>query len=377
MAKTVFSIFDRGVLKSLIIISLSIFSNPIYAQDFAAIAKSIMEKDSIPAMAFAIVTKDSIIIKSVLGHHKITELDTESNVNPKDYFHLGSNTKAITGFVAAKLVEDKLVKWDTKFFDLFPEVKDKVNPAYSMITLEDLLTHHAKIQPFTSGVEYQNLPPLKGDKQEKREGFVEYVLTLSPVESSNSFNYSNAGYSVAALMLEKVTGQSWEEMISEVLERKLKIDVVFGWPNRNFENEPYGHWLEDGKLVPVPPSTAYDLSMAEPAGDLSMNIDSYAKYIQLHLQGLSGETNFLRPETYNHLFTAKDDYAIGWGNYTKDDQLISEHAGSDGTFFTYAQIDRKSLIGYIVMVNSGSESAQKGVFEMINKMKTSATSVNE
>ena len=178
----------------------------------------------------------------------------------------------------------------------------------------------------------------------------------------------NAGVSHKALV--PINGTPMIDfVIKTLLKSNLNIDFVFGWPNRNTENQPYGHWIENGKIVPVNPNTQYDLSLAEPAGDLSMNIDNYTKFIQLNIKGLSKENEFLNLETYNFLHTAKDEYAIGWGNYTKNDKQISEHAGSDGTFFCYAQIDRKTLIGYVVIANSGTQSSQNGVFEMINELK--------
>ena len=362
-------LYIRFMKKILPLIFLILFSLSTFAQDFIKVAKHIMDKDSIPEMAFAIVTKDSIILQKVIGHHKISEIHSSPNASISDYFHLGSNTKAITSFIAASLVENKEINWDTKFFDLFPELKNKSNPIYWNITLEDLLSHRAKIQPFTNGIEFKKLLEFTGNKQEKRTKFAEYILTLEPIENENDYNYSNAGYSIAAIMLEKVSGKSWEQLISEILKQKLKIDFAFGWPNRNFENHPYGHWIENGKLTSVSANTKYDLSMIEPAGDLSMNIENYAKFIQLNIQGLSGKDNFLNTETYQFLHTAKNEYAIGWGNFIKNNEQISEHAGSDGTFFSYAQIDRKNLIGYIVLINNGSKSAQNGVFEMVNELK--------
>ena len=203
-----------------IIISFLTF-NEIKAQDFQKIAENIMVKDSIPEMTFAIVTKDSFLIKKVLGHHKITELNEKSNANINDYFHLGSNTKAITGFIAGYLVDKSKIEWDTKFFDLFPELKKKSNKDYHNITLQDLLTHRANIQPFTSGTEFQKLPNLKGNKQQKRQKFARYVLTLSAVHNNTNFNYSNAGYSIATIMLEKVSGKSWESLCKEILKSNL------------------------------------------------------------------------------------------------------------------------------------------------------------
>lgn len=353
----------------ILLIIIFLLSNKVAGQNFENSAERIMSRDSIPEMTFAVVTKDSILVKSILGHHEIKELEGRSNANVKDFFHLGSNTKAITGFLAGYLVEKGKIKWSTKFFDLFPEFKKKSNPGYYDITLEDLLSHRAKMQSFTSGSEYRILPKFKGNKSEKRKQFVQHLLTILPVETHEKYHYSNAGYSIAALMLEKVSGESWEDLMKEVLTKKLKIDFVFGWPNRNFKEQPYGHWIEKGKIVSVPADIEYNLDLAEPAGDISMDIENYAKFIQLNIKGLSGENNFLKATTYKFLHDAKDEYAIGWGNYKKGGKLISEHAGSDGTFFCYVQIDRKKMIGYIVIVNSGTEAAQNGVYEMVNILK--------
>ena len=343
----------------------------IQSQEFIKIAKEIMVKDTIPEMTFAIITEDSITIKKVLGHHKITEINEKSNVNIDDYFHLGSNTKAITGFIAGYLVDRDKIQWDTKLFELFPKLKKKSNNDYHSITLEDLLTHRANIQPFNDTREFQKLPKFKGNKQQKRAEFSKYVLTLKPVvnNTTTSYNYSNAGYSIAAMMLEKVSGKSWEDLCLEILKSEMNIDFVFGWPNRNLKNQPFGHWVEKGNIVPVYPEVDYQLSLVEPAGDISMNIKNYAKFIQINIKGLAKKNKFLKSKTYKFLHTAKSDYAIGWGNIINEDKQMSSHCGSDGTFFSCADIDRKKLIAYIVIVNSGTKSAQSGVFEMMNELK--------
>ena len=95
----------------------------------------------------------------------------------------------------------------------------------------------------------------------------------------------------------------------------------------------------------------------------------YETFIQINIKGLSQKNKFLKSKTYKFLHTAKSDYAIGWVNSTKDDERISFHYGSDGTFFSCAEIDRKKLIAYIVIVNSGTISAQSGVIEMMNELK--------
>jgi CubicO group peptidase (beta-lactamase class C family) len=189
------------------------------------------------------------------------------------------------------------------------------------------------------------------------------------VASSRPFNYSNAGYSIAALMLEKVSGKSWEQLIDVILTKKLKIPVYIGWPNKKDPYQPYGHWSNGDEVISLPPEHDYYLDLIEPAGDISMRIADYTRFIQLHLQGLSNKKNLLKADTYQYVFNCCKEYALGWGNFQKEKVIISEHAGSAGTFFCYTQIDRNKGIAYVVMVNSGTNDAQKGVFAMIKMLK--------
>lgn len=341
-----------------------------YSQNLSKIADSLRVKYEIPEIAFAIISVDSINEMQTLGFHKIESRAKEDAANINDYFHLGSNTKAITGFICAYLVEENKIKWETKFFDLFPQWKNESNKAFYDITLKDLLSHRARIQPFTSGDEYLKLQKFRGTKSEKRRQFSKYLLTNQAVESNDTtYNYSNAGYSIAALMIEKVSRTTWEELVNLVLKEKLNLNYKFGWPNRFEINQPWGHWIENDTLKSVSPETKYDLSLAEPAGDLSMQLKDYAKFVQLNLIGLEGTDNFLKSKTYEYLHYGKSEYSIGWGNVIEDNIEISEHAGSDGTFFCYTQIDKTRKKAFIIQMNCATEGAQKGLFELLEIMK--------
>ena len=357
-------------MRTIYLIFFIFYTFSINGQNLNTIADSLRVKYKIPEIAYAIVSVDSINEIQVLGFHKIDSKKKGDEAKISDYFHLGSNTKAITGFICAYLVEQNKINWETKFFDLFPKWKKKSNKAFYNITLEDLVSHRARIQPFTSGNEYKNLPQFVGTKSEKRKQFCNYILRNEPVAlNDKNFNYSNAGYSIATLMLEKVSSTTWEELVHLVLKEKLKLNYKLGWPNRFEINQPWGHWIENDTLKSVPPDTKYDLSLAEPAGDLSMQLHDYAKFVQLNLIGLAGKDNFLTSKTYDYLHYGKKDYSMGWGNVKDEKMQISEHAGSDGTFFCYTQIDKIKKKGFIVQINCATKEGQKGLFELLKIMK--------
>lgn len=356
------------VLQLTIVLSLLI-SSTTYSQNLHVKIDSMRQLYNLPEVAYAIIKKDSIIEIGVSGFKKFNEQNDSTAANKSDYFHLGSNTKAITGFIAAKLVEQGKLSWETTFFDLFPETKENSTPSYYKATLKDYFSHRAKVQAFTSGKERLTLPTFEGTKQDQRQAFSKYVLTMPPLESPDEYTYSNAGYSIAVTMLEKVSLKSWEELVKEYLTNELGIEFVIGWPNRNLEHQPWGHALQYDILESVPPTFDYQLSLIEPAGDLSMNIDNYIKYIQLNLKGLSGQSNALSANTYNYLFNSAEKYAIGWANLLTKDKKIYDHAGSDGTFFTYTQIDGNTNTAYIIMANSGTANAQQAVMKILTTLQ--------
>ena len=346
------------------------------AQQLAKTADSIRVAAEIPGLAYAVLNSDSILTSRVLGYRRADRKVATAKVVSSDFFHLGSNTKAVTGFIAACLVEQVKIRWSTKFFALFPELKKDANPAFYEISLSDLLGHRALIKPYMSGEEFELLPKFSGNKSEQRKAFVTYLLRNDALAKNDEpFNYSNAGYSVAALMLEKASGKTWEELVQEVF-KKAGLAYHMGWPNSVDSNQPWGHWIVDGVLTALPPTSDYKLQFIEPAGDLSMTIGDYAKFVQLNLSGLRGKNNLLKAETYNYLHFGHDKYASGWLNVNGSGKQLSEHAGSAGTFYCYTLVNKDKNIAYIIMANVATEKALKGIFQLLEKMiKTTEASM--
>lgn len=344
------------------------FSTFSLGQKNSRYADSLRTAYQIPELAYAVITKDSTIEISFSGHHANNLPDTASVT---DRFHIGSNTKAMTAFIIAKAVEKNQIKWDTKFFDLFPEWKKDSNPAYLKITLQDLLSHRARIQPFTAGEEWNKVPKFKGTKVQKRKSFGHFVLSQKPVDidTSSKYTYSNAGYTLAALMLEKVANKSWEDMVLETFNRDLNILTGFSWPNNQSKQDTWGHLIENNKLTPLASTIEYNLNYIEPAGDLNLTLPDYIKFIQLNLKGLNNLDNYLSASTYNFLHRCRENYAMGWANIIENNTDLSSHAGSAGTYFTMVDIDRRKGIGYIIFANSATESATQGIDQLMRKLK--------
>ncbi len=351
-------------ITTIIFLSITTLS---FGQKTIQFADSIRNAYNIPEVSYAVIDSKSTLEIAALGRHSIDLPDT-ATLN--DRFHIGSNTKAMTAFIIAKYVEKGKLKWTTKFFDLFPEWREKSKPEYTSITLQDLLSHKAGIWPF-QGEDDPQIPDYKGTNPEKRKQFGQFVLTLEPVklDEQKPFIYSNAGYTLATLMLEKATGKSWELLVEKVFNKDLKLNVKLSWPENQKQKDTWGHSFENGKLSPVPSNTDYHLDYTEPAGDINLKLKDYTRFIQLNIQGLKGHNNYLTAKTYQFLHKGIDNYSLGWYNIYENSNELSTHSGTAGTYYTLVHIDRIKGKAYIIFTNSFNQETQQGVRFLMRKLK--------
>ncbi len=354
-------------MKKLTTILFLIITAVCQGQKTTQFADSVRKSYHIPEISYAVIDSKTIFEIAALGKHS-TELSDTATLN--DRFHIGSNTKAMTAFMIAKYVEKGKLKWTTRFFDLFPEWKANSKAEYSNITLQDLLSHKAGIQPFQGDNDPQ-IPEFKGTKQAKRNQFGKFVLTLAPakIDTANPFIYSNAGYTLATLMLEKATKQSWEQLVELVFNKDLKLNVKLSWPENQKLKDTWGHSFENGKLTPIPSTVDYHLDFTEPAGDINIKLKDYIKFIQLNLAGLSGKNNYLKAETYNFIHKGIENYAMGWYNIYENSKELSTHSGTAGTYYSLVHIDRIKNKAYIIFTNSFNNDTQQGVRLLMRKLK--------
>ena len=368
----------------LFIISMILLAGIIQSQELETIIArqidSIRIEHNIPSIAYGVTRNDSIIVLNAIGYK---DIQSKQRVRVENYYHVGSNTKAFTGFLAAKIVEDKLIKWDTKFFDLYPELKNESDSTYYNITLEELLSHRARIIGFKEPAEvililnkYRKNIDNSFALPKKRYYLIKEVLKSKPLppheECENS--YSNAGIIAASLMLEQATGETWECLITK-LSKDLNLGIHIGSPIDLDINQPIGHLNPrhinlaiDKDLIPiqVPIKTPVQgeleelndffefLLLCTPSGNISITINSFLKFLQLNINGKSGKDNYLKYETYKKIFSAYPFYSMGWYNETEE-ILKYSHRGSNMMFTSFAGISSENKLGIVIMINSYNE----------------------
>jgi D-alanyl-D-alanine carboxypeptidase len=345
-------------------------SLPIEQAELLNILKTAQKHKDIPAISGVVLTSDRIVLIDAVG---VRRVDSNNPITLEDRFHIGSNTKAMTGFLAGILVEKGLIGWETRIPEVFPEMRSEANDLYSSKTLRDLLSHRAGIPPFKNKSDFDPVPDHEGSAIEKRRAFTAWLLQQKPMAiEPTGFTYSNAGYCIAAAMLEKVSGRSWEELMQQELFSPLGIDGYTQWPASHDKNQPWGHWIQGGKLMAHDPNDNYRLpEIIQPAGDINMSIQDYAKFLQMILLGIKGQDTIIEAATCQFLLYGNMDfspYSIGWGSRKQEGLTISSHDGSAGTFYCHAVVVKELDLAVALMANSATRNTSEKLHDIRRKI---------
>jgi CubicO group peptidase (beta-lactamase class C family) len=322
----------------------------------------------LPAVAALVQIKGHIEAQGAVG---LRALHGETAVTTADRWHIGSDTKAMTATLIARLVERGQVGFDDTLAQLFPGVAGRMDAQMQAVTLRQLLTHTAGLPALIDPREmaaFDTVVAIAKGVRAQRAMVVAYYLRRPPASKIGEFAYSNLGYVIAGAVAESLSTKTWEEMLRAEVWKPLGISSAgFGAPGRSRKlDQPLGHVAIDDTLVSLDPGEAKSDNppAVGPAATVNITLRDWVLFAQDQLDGLHGHGKLLKPETYRLLQTpVKNRYAMGWGVLTDPTGEISllAHTGSNGYWVADLRILPKADAISIVVTNAGGEQAEKAV----------------
>ena len=276
----------------------------------------------------------------------------------RDKWHLGSITKPMTATLAAILVEEGGIRWDSTIGEMFPEWTDAMRPEYRRATLRQLLCHRGGFPERAPPAAWAEAWRRRGATQEQRRRFVRAVLEQKPeAPPGERFIYSNQGYTVAGAMLEKAAGEPWEILIRRKLFNPLGMrSAGFGPPAAPGRvDQPWGHVRENQAWKPIPPGPQADNPPAiGPAGRVHCSLADLAKFLLLHLGRIPPGLRLSQAALARlHTPPEKGSYALGWvvANREWARGAALTHAGSNTMFYAVVWLALKRDFALAVVTN--------------------------
>ena len=272
---------------------------------------------------------------------------------PNTKHRLGSVTKQFTAMLILQLVAEGKIDLQTPITTYLPDYPKENG---DKITTHHLLTHSSGIPNYTAFPDFfaaESRNPYTPDQFVKK--FEDKELEFTPGEK---FNYSNSGYFLLGVLIEKLSGKTYEEMLHEKIFTPLGMHDT-GYDNHKdiLKNRATGYEKNGTSFI----NSAYlDMSIPYAAGSL------YSTVEDLYLWDQALYTTTLLPQKYMDLFFTpyiaafgNSQYAYGWGvgkeviGNTTDSITVISHGGGINGFNT--NISRspsnKSLV--VLLNNTG------------------------
>ncbi|GAA4274863.1 serine hydrolase domain-containing protein [Aquimarina gracilis] len=295
-----------------------------------------------------VAQKGKILLEKGYGY---ANRDENVSCTPSTVFDIGSITKQFTGAAILKLeMQGKLSVQDkvSSYFSDLP--KDK-----SDITLHQLLTHSSGLPPGI-GDDYTEISTQKF----VNEAFGKKLL----FKPGSAYEYSNVGYSILGIIIEKVSGVSYEEYLAKNLWTPARMkqtgykkpefrEIAVGYKNNKkwgrptekewSDNGPYWHLKANGGVL----STVQDMYKWHLALLNNEILDSKAKakYFTKHIEEGEGANSY---------------YGYGWAIFPtpRNTELIA-HNGGNGIFFADMWRYLEEDITIIIMTNAVNRKVER------------------
>lgn len=271
-----------------------------------------MEELDIPGAALVIVQGDQIVHLKAFG-----VADADGNpVTPQTPFFTGSTGKSFTALAVMQLVEAGKIKLDAPVQTYLPWFRVANIDASKTITIRQLLNQTSGL-PVSIGREQLANTDLSDSAIENN------VRALANVElvalPGERYEYSNANYVTLGMVIQAVTGQSYETYIREHIFRPLDMQNSF---TSKMDAQLYGLAVGYQKWFGIPiasPNLPFSRGSL-PAGQLILSAEDFGHYLIAQLNdGYFQNVSVLSPEGIAELHTpnvqmsdSADYYAMGW-----------------------------------------------------------------
>lgn len=327
--------------------ALDINNNKI--EKIEGIVEKYMSKGSIPGVAITVIDEENIYTKC-FGYADIVQ---KKAVDTNTKFELGSNSKAFTGLAILDLVSKGQISLNDSILDFVSNISFEYDGKYYDITVEELLHHTSGIP--TSAIKYI-------EEDESHAAFMRLKNRLKDMQLKSmpgeKYEYSTINYDILGLIIEEVTGKSFEEYVTVNVLEKLNLYDTFCITDKKYEKSD----ISKGYMYNWGKQKAYNTPIYReniPAGYFISDIEDILRWLKIQLS-LYNDYEFpveiiQQSQEVNRRVEATlgASYAIGWENY-QDGGGLYKHGGNNQYFSSYIIFKPEEKKGIAVLSNTNS-----------------------
>ncbi|MDR2121513.1 MAG: beta-lactamase family protein [Flavobacteriaceae bacterium] len=178
------------------------------------------------------------------GNHVLFEkytgyanIETKTPVTPTTPIHVASVTKILTSLAILKLIEADKLSLNQKVSSLFSDFP------YPDITLQDLLTHRSGLPNYAYVVE--KIKSWDRSKKMTNDDVLNLFISHKPellFQRDTRFSYSNTNFTLLALIVEKITGESFPNALDKMIFKPLGMNHSYIFQEKDLPNATLSYY---------------------------------------------------------------------------------------------------------------------------------------
>lgn len=308
------------------------------------------------SLSMAIIYEDEIHKFYYDGENIIEEV-------PQLIYEIGSVTKTFTAALLMKLVSEGKIKLSDSIDRFFPEVKwnlDEFNRNVAVPTILQLVTHTSGMgndidcSTEEAGMKLEKkLMKFTGDFENDciygyldEEDYIETLRAVNWDKVDHEFQYSNIGLSLLGIILQRVTGMTYDKAMQQYINEELGLkntwlDIPRKVPEGYSIATPIGinqgekdHWIWNRKI-----------GMA--AGGIYSSLEDMISYMKSYLTNTPKYLN----DCHNKQLAYSDVNNFGIGVTWIKDGDITWHNGATGCFHSFVGFNKKHNMAVVILEN--------------------------
>lgn len=284
-------------------------------------------------------------------------IETGAPVSAASLFQIGSITKVYTATAIMRLVDDGKLDLETRLTDAIPELRLASDEHAEGVTIRHLLTH-------TSGIDGDVFTDTgRGDDcLERYAELLETAAVNHPLGST--WSYCNSGYSLLGLIIERVTGMTWDSAMAELVFRPLGLaHTVTLAEEALLHATAVGH-VEANGVQGVVPQWGLPRSTG-PAGLISSCAADVLAFARMHLTGgvaadgsrLLSQASATAMQAFQvdlpDKYVLGDSWGLGWIRFGWDNARLVGHDGNTIGQSAFLRMHPESGLVVTLLTNGG------------------------
>lgn len=313
-----------------------------------------------------IADKGKIVYNKSFG---LANESTKENLNENSVFHLASVTKQFTAVSIALLKEQGKLNYEDHISNYIPELS-----FYEGVTIKHLLQHTGGLADYMKLFEKS----FDSNKIATNNDIVKYFSKEKPeilFEPGQQWRYSNTGYALLAIIIERVSGLKYGDFLSKNIFNPLKMKSTFvqegNSSKRKIKNLANSYTYSDSLKSLVLTSKLEEFNYAKMFGSVIGDGGVFSTVIDLLKWNRALVTDILiTSEGKREMFTpailsdgSSFDYGYGWQlDSNKDFGTVVSHTGGWEGYLTLNELHVDTDKTIIILFNhEGAEIVNKKV----------------